>query len=141
MTKVPLPKMERRDDEWREGADAPRMLLLLQLCLSHLWSSGPSASTELIKQEALRRILPVIYSSDESSRLAPLTAALSVFMCRSDHISRSYVGEAWSQTESRADPYPSPPDHGDPRLDLDALVSLETDSSGEEGIEETIVYL
>lgn len=62
-------------------------------------------------------------------------------MCRSDHIGRSYVAEAWSQTASQADPYPSPPHHSDPRLDLDALVSLETDSSGEEGIEETIVYL
>lgn len=70
-----------------------------------------------------------------------LTAALSVFMCRSDHIGRSYVAEAWSQTASQADPYPSPPHHSDPRLDLDTLVSLETDSSGEEGIEETIVYL
>lgn len=62
-------------------------------------------------------------------------------MCRSDHIGRSYVAEAWSQTASQADPYPSPPHHSDPRLDLDTLVSLETDSSGEEGIEETIVYL
>lgn len=58
------------------------------------------------------------------------------FLCRSDHVGRGFDGEAWSQTASRAQPHP-----GNPPLDLDALVSLETDSSGEEGVEETIVYL
>lgn len=76
----------------------------------------------------------------EPLSVAALTATVSVFVCRSDRIS-GFDGEAWSQSASRAHPYPSPPHHGDPQLDLHALVSLETDSSGEEGIEETIVYL
>ncbi|KAM9338704.1 rho guanine nucleotide exchange factor 28 [Symphorus nematophorus] len=59
----------------------------------------------------------------------------------SDHNSHSYIGETWSSTASGADPYPVLPHPGDPRLDLSALVSLETDSGGEEGSEETIVYL
>lgn len=126
-----------RDDEWGEGVDGQRTALL-QLRLSRLRASGPNSSTELILQKALRHILAIIY---KSSQLAALTAALSVFMCRSDHISRSYVDKGWSQTASRADPYPVPPHHGEPRLNLDTLVSLDTDSSGEEGIEETIVYL
>lgn len=68
--------------------------------------------------------------------VAALTSALSVLLCRSDHVSRGFDGEARSQTASRARPH-----HGDPQLDLEVLVSLETDSSGEEGIKETIVYL
>ncbi|XP_078018226.1 rho guanine nucleotide exchange factor 28 isoform X2 [Epinephelus lanceolatus] len=55
--------------------------------------------------------------------------------------SHSYIGETWSSTASGADPYPALPHPGDPQLDLSALVSLETDSDGEEGSEETIVYL
>uniref|UniRef100_A0A3P8RNN8 Rho guanine nucleotide exchange factor 28 n=1 Tax=Amphiprion percula TaxID=161767 RepID=A0A3P8RNN8_AMPPE len=42
---------------------------------------------------------------------------------------------------SGADPYPALPHPSDPQLDLSELVSLETDSDGEEGREETIVYL
>ncbi|XP_041826213.1 rho guanine nucleotide exchange factor 28 isoform X2 [Melanotaenia boesemani] len=56
----------------------------------------------------------------------------------SDH---SYNGENWMSTASGADPYPMLPHPSDPQLDLSALVSLETDSDGEEGREETIVYL
>ncbi|XP_069556899.1 rho guanine nucleotide exchange factor 28 [Brachyistius frenatus] len=56
----------------------------------------------------------------------------------SDH---SYDRETWSSTATGAGPYPVLPLPGDPRLDLSALVSLETDSGGEEGGEETIVYL
>lgn len=57
-----------------------------------------------------------------------------VFFCaHSDH---SYNGETWSLTASGTDPYPVHPHPGDPQL-----VSLETDSGGEEGREETIVYL
>ncbi|XP_029300781.1 LOW QUALITY PROTEIN: rho guanine nucleotide exchange factor 28 [Cottoperca gobio] len=52
-----------------------------------------------------------------------------------------HVGETWSSTASGADPYPVLPHPSDPQLDLSALVSLETDSGGEEGSEETIVYL
>ncbi|XP_035766272.1 rho guanine nucleotide exchange factor 28 [Neolamprologus brichardi] len=52
---------------------------------------------------------------------------------RHDH---SYNGETWSLTASGTDPYPVRPHPGDPQL-----VSLETDSGGEEGREETIVYL
>ncbi|XP_062291104.1 rho guanine nucleotide exchange factor 28 [Scomber scombrus] len=59
----------------------------------------------------------------------------------SDHNSHSYIGETWSSTASGADPYPVLPHPTDPQLDLSALVSLETDSGGEEGREETIVYL
>ncbi|KAF3849352.1 hypothetical protein F7725_015849 [Dissostichus mawsoni] len=44
-------------------------------------------------------------------------------------------------TASGADPYPLLSHPADPQLDLRALVSLETDSGGEEGCEETIVYL
>uniref|UniRef100_A0A3P8W4C4 Rho guanine nucleotide exchange factor 28 n=1 Tax=Cynoglossus semilaevis TaxID=244447 RepID=A0A3P8W4C4_CYNSE len=55
--------------------------------------------------------------------------------------SRSYIGETWLSTASAADLYPEVPHPTDPQLDLSALVSLETDSSGEEGREETIVYL
>ncbi|XP_022624945.1 rho guanine nucleotide exchange factor 28 [Seriola dumerili] len=58
-----------------------------------------------------------------------------------DHNSHSYIGETWSSTASSADPYPELPRPNDPQLDLSALVSLDTDSSGEEGREETIVYL
>ncbi|KAI3362135.1 hypothetical protein L3Q82_012465, partial [Scortum barcoo] len=57
------------------------------------------------------------------------------------HNSHSYIGETWSSTANRAEPYPLLPHPGDPQLDLSALVSLETDSGGEEGSEETIVYL
>ncbi|XP_044189814.1 rho guanine nucleotide exchange factor 28 isoform X2 [Thunnus albacares] len=59
----------------------------------------------------------------------------------SDHNSHSYIGETWSSTASGADPYQVLPHPSDPQLDLSALVSLETDSGGEEGREETIVYL
>ncbi|KAM9735884.1 rho guanine nucleotide exchange factor 28 isoform 2-T2 [Menidia menidia] len=52
-----------------------------------------------------------------------------------------YNGETWTTTASGADPYLALPHHGDPQLDLSALVSLETDSDGEESKEETIVYL
>uniref|UniRef100_UPI0037E89362 rho guanine nucleotide exchange factor 28 isoform X2 n=1 Tax=Semicossyphus pulcher TaxID=241346 RepID=UPI0037E89362 len=55
--------------------------------------------------------------------------------------SRSYIGETWSSTASGADPYPVLPHPGGPQLDLSDLVALETDSGGEEGSEETIVYL
>ncbi|XP_071321529.1 rho guanine nucleotide exchange factor 28 isoform X2 [Trachinotus anak] len=58
-----------------------------------------------------------------------------------DHNSHSYIGDTWSSTASRADPYPELPHPTDPQLDLSALVSLETDSGGEESREETIVYL
>ncbi|XP_026210237.1 rho guanine nucleotide exchange factor 28 isoform X2 [Anabas testudineus] len=58
-----------------------------------------------------------------------------------DHNSHSYIGETWSSTASRADPYPVLPHPSDSQLDLSAPVSLETDSGGEEGREETIVYL
>lgn len=64
------------------------------------------------------------------------------FLCaHPDHNSRSYIGETWLSTASAADLYPEVPHPTDPQLDLSALVSLETDSSGEEGREETIVYL
>lgn len=67
---------------------------------------------------------------------------LCVCVCAcSDHNSHSYIGETWSLTASGADPYPVLPHPGDPQLDLSTLVSLETDSGGEEGSEETIVYL
>ncbi|KAM8743943.1 rho guanine nucleotide exchange factor 28 isoform 4-T4 [Acanthopagrus schlegelii] len=59
----------------------------------------------------------------------------------SDQNSHGYIGESWPSTASGADPYPELPHPGDPQLDLSALVSLETDSGGEEGGEETIVYL
>ncbi|KAG8010599.1 hypothetical protein GBF38_009727, partial [Nibea albiflora] len=59
----------------------------------------------------------------------------------SDHNSHSHLGETWSSTASGADPYPVLPRPTDPQLDLTALVSVETDSGGEEGSEETIVYL
>ncbi|XP_018529451.1 rho guanine nucleotide exchange factor 28 isoform X2 [Lates calcarifer] len=59
----------------------------------------------------------------------------------SDHNTHSYIRETWSSTASGTDPYPEFPHPSDPRLDLSALVSLETDSGGEEGREETIVYL
>ncbi|XP_073333999.1 rho guanine nucleotide exchange factor 28 [Pagrus major] len=59
----------------------------------------------------------------------------------SDQNSHSYIGETWPSTASGADPYPVLPHPSDPQLDLSALVSLETDSGGEEGGEETIVYL
>ncbi|XP_034751474.1 rho guanine nucleotide exchange factor 28 [Etheostoma cragini] len=55
--------------------------------------------------------------------------------------SHSYIGETWSSTASGVNPYPVLPHPCDPQLDLSALVSLETDSGGEEGSEETIVYL
>lgn len=64
---------------------------------------------------------------------------LFCFCCgHSDH---GYNGETWTSTASGADPYPVLPRPSDPQLDLSALVSLETDSDGEEGKEETIVYL
>lgn len=62
-------------------------------------------------------------------------------MCHSAHVSRSYAGEAYPQMARLADLYPLPPRHCDSQLHLDALVSLETNSSSEDGIEETIVYL
>ncbi|KAK2818736.1 hypothetical protein Q5P01_024297 [Channa striata] len=58
-----------------------------------------------------------------------------------DHNSHSYIREAWSSSASGADPYPVLPHPSDSQLDLSALVSLETDSGGEEDREETIVYL
>ncbi|CAB1455847.1 unnamed protein product [Pleuronectes platessa] len=58
-----------------------------------------------------------------------------------DHSSHSYIGETWLSRASGTDVYPELPHPRDPQLDLSALVSLETDSGGEEGREETIVYL
>ncbi|XP_076019628.1 rho guanine nucleotide exchange factor 28 isoform X3 [Genypterus blacodes] len=55
--------------------------------------------------------------------------------------SNSYIREAWSSTATGTDPYPALPHPGDPQLDLSVLVSLETDSGGEESREENIVYL
>ncbi|CAJ1070358.1 rho guanine nucleotide exchange factor 28 [Xyrichtys novacula] len=55
--------------------------------------------------------------------------------------SHGYIRESWSSTASGADPFPELPHTSEPQLDLSALVSLETDSAGEEGSEETIVYL
>ncbi|KAK9532337.1 hypothetical protein VZT92_009725 [Zoarces viviparus] len=59
----------------------------------------------------------------------------------SDLNSHGYIAETWSPTAGGADSYPVLQHPGDPQLDLSALVSLETDSGGEEGSEETIVYL
>ncbi|KAM6901040.1 rho guanine nucleotide exchange factor 28 isoform 3-T3 [Lycodopsis pacificus] len=59
----------------------------------------------------------------------------------SDLNSHGYIAETWSSTAGGADSYPVLPHPGDPQLDLSALVSLATDSGGEEGSEETIVYL
>lgn len=64
-----------------------------------------------------------------------------VVCAHSDQNSHGYIGESWPSTASGADPYPELPHPADPQLDLSALVSLETDSGGEEGGEETIVYL
>ncbi|KAM9841634.1 rho guanine nucleotide exchange factor 28 [Aulostomus maculatus] len=57
----------------------------------------------------------------------------------SDH--NSYIGETWSSEASGTDSNLVLQHPGDPHLDLSALVSMETDSGGEEGREETIVYL
>ncbi|XP_038589452.1 LOW QUALITY PROTEIN: rho guanine nucleotide exchange factor 28 [Micropterus salmoides] len=59
----------------------------------------------------------------------------------SDHNSHSYIRETWSSIASGTDPYPVLPHPSEPQLDLSPLVSLETDSGGEESSEETIVYL
>ncbi|KAG7241218.1 hypothetical protein INR49_025961 [Caranx melampygus] len=69
------------------------------------------------------------------------TGRLGLQHTPADHNDHTYIAETWSSTASRADPYPELPHSSDPQLDLSALVSLETDSSGEEGREETIVYL
>uniref|UniRef100_A0A3P9KPV9 Rho guanine nucleotide exchange factor (GEF) 28a n=1 Tax=Oryzias latipes TaxID=8090 RepID=A0A3P9KPV9_ORYLA len=53
----------------------------------------------------------------------------------------SFNCETWTSAASGANPYPVFPHPSDPRLDLSTLVSLETDSDGEESREETIVYL
>lgn len=67
---------------------------------------------------------------------------MCVYVCAcSDHNSHSYIGETWLPAASGAHPCPVLPHPGDPQLDLSALVSLETESDGEEGSEETIVYL
>ncbi|XP_067341357.1 rho guanine nucleotide exchange factor 28 isoform X3 [Channa argus] len=58
-----------------------------------------------------------------------------------DNNSHSYIRETWSSSASGADPYLVLPHPSDSQLDLRALVSLETDSDGEEDREETIVYL
>ncbi|KAM9821053.1 rho guanine nucleotide exchange factor 28 [Neosynchiropus ocellatus] len=54
---------------------------------------------------------------------------------------RSYSGEAWSSQASGPESLSDLPQPGDPALDLSARVSMETDSGGEEGREEKIVYL
>ena len=65
-----------------------------------------------------------------------------MFVCaHSDHDSRSYIGELWSPAACGADPYPVLPPPTDPQLDFSALVSLETNSGGDESSEDTIVYL
>ncbi|XP_070706318.1 rho guanine nucleotide exchange factor 28 [Pempheris klunzingeri] len=69
------------------------------------------------------------------------TGRLGLQHTPSDHNSHSYIGEAWSSTASGADPYAVVPHPSDPHVDLSTLVSLETDSGGEDGSEETIVYL
>lgn len=84
----------------------------------------------------------VLFISGSSDIFALHKVLMLCFSCaHSDHNSHSYIGETWSSTASGADPYPVLPHPGDPQLDLSALVSLETDSGGEEGREETIVYL
>ncbi|XP_024155388.1 rho guanine nucleotide exchange factor 28 isoform X1 [Oryzias melastigma] len=57
------------------------------------------------------------------------------------HSSTDHNGETWTSAASGTNPYPVFPHPSDPQLDLSALVSLETDSDGEESREETIVYL
>lgn len=59
----------------------------------------------------------------------------------SDDDNHGFIGESWSSTASGSDPYAVLPHPGDPQMDLSTLVSVETDSGGEEGGEETIVYL
>ncbi|XP_071768133.2 rho guanine nucleotide exchange factor 28-like [Centroberyx gerrardi] len=69
------------------------------------------------------------------------TGRLGLEHTPNDLNSHSYIREAWSSTATGADQYPVLPHPGDPQLDLNVLVSLETDSGGEEGREENIVYL
>ncbi|XP_028318655.1 rho guanine nucleotide exchange factor 28 [Gouania willdenowi] len=54
---------------------------------------------------------------------------------------RSSNGEAWSSKGGGAKPHPLLPYPSDPQLVLSSLVSMGNDSGGEEGKEETIVYL
>ncbi|XP_029921750.1 rho guanine nucleotide exchange factor 28 isoform X2 [Myripristis murdjan] len=69
------------------------------------------------------------------------TGRLGLEHTPNDINSHSYIREAWSSTATGADQYPVLPHPGDPQLDLNVLVSLETDGVGEEGREENIVYL
>ncbi|XP_056875134.1 rho guanine nucleotide exchange factor 28 isoform X1 [Takifugu flavidus] len=111
----------------------------------HHKRNDPSAhnclNTLLARSNSRRSPTAKTPESPHSDPQGWLTGKLELQQPSSDHIGRSYVAEAWSQTARQADPCPSPPHHSDPRLNLDTLVSLETDSSSEEGIEETIVYL
>lgn len=70
-----------------------------------------------------------------------LNTLLCIYLFICAHSDHSYNGETWLSTASGADPYPMLPHPSDPQLDLSALVSLETNSDGEDGREETIVYL
>ncbi|XP_011602975.2 rho guanine nucleotide exchange factor 28 [Takifugu rubripes] len=111
----------------------------------HHKRNDPSAhnclNTLLARSNSRRSPTAKTPESPHSDPQGWLTGKLELQQPSSDHIGRSYVAEAWSQTARQADPCPSPPHHSDPGLNLDTLVSLETDSSSEEGIEETIVYL
>lgn len=57
------------------------------------------------------------------------------------YLSQGLLGETWSTSAGGADQNPVLSHTSDPHLDLSALVSLETMNKGEEGGEETIVYL
>ncbi|XP_034048284.1 rho guanine nucleotide exchange factor 28 isoform X2 [Thalassophryne amazonica] len=59
----------------------------------------------------------------------------------SDLNTHNYIREVWSSTATAAHSYPVHTNPCGPQLDLDMLVSLETESSGEQGSEETIVYI
>ncbi|KAF7659596.1 hypothetical protein LDENG_00295630 [Lucifuga dentata] len=77
----------------------------------------------------------------ETGYLYSPTGQLGLEHTPNDLNSNSYIKEAWSSMATGDDPYPVAPHPGDPQLDLSVLVSLETDSGGEEGREENIVYL
>ncbi|XP_046900393.1 rho guanine nucleotide exchange factor 28 isoform X2 [Hypomesus transpacificus] len=51
------------------------------------------------------------------------------------------VREAWSSAATGVGHFPGAATDGDPQLDLTSLVSMETESGEEEGVEENIVYL
>ena len=91
-------------------------------------------------------LLVTITASRDSPLLGLKRSPTLVFvspLCASQTDANTHrcVREAWSSAATGVGHFPGAATDGDPQLDLTSLVSMETESGEEEGVEENIVYL